>query len=420
MKKTMWLPLIVGLLPFSVISVHAQEPPAAEKPAVTQVDKEKVTPDFNPKALFDGRGRIPFRAIDTPKMVRASEADFLIDDEYVLGVTVAGESRAYPTRFIWWHHVVNDKAGKKEDGTETFFAVTYCNVCNTGIRFDPVVNGKPLHFEVVGLYNAVVALYDRETDSVWSQVEGRALKGPLAGTRLKTGPLLDTTWKQWKELHPDTLVMSPETEFKQAYGQKGQIALRGTKDRFPAPYFNASLPRTDKRLPLFEMVLAVALPPDPQHDRGRPEVKEPKPGLHRVYPLKTLQEKEGALNDTLGETPVGVLFDPKATTATAFSRLLDGKTLTLEAKKQDDGSLAYYDKETGTRWNIEGKGIEGTLKDKQLRRLDSHLSEWYGWVAIFPNTSIYGRDDPPQPLDLLPPDNPPKEEKASEKPKSQD
>ena len=53
-------------------------------------------------------------------------------------------------------------------------------------------------------------MYDRQTESVWLQTGGRAIKGQMLGAALKTGPLLDTTWGRWKKLHPDTLVMAPD------------------------------------------------------------------------------------------------------------------------------------------------------------------------------------------------------------------
>ncbi len=241
-----------------------------------------------------------------------------------------------------------------------------------------------------------MTIYDRESESVWLQVGGRAVKGPLVGTVLKTGPLLDTTWGNWKKLHPDTLVMSPDTPYARYYAPKGVHTPRGMA-YFPAPYFKTTLTRTDKRLPPAELVLAVALP-QPSASGKPGEMGEP---LTRAYPVKALKESPGVVNDTLGSAPVAVFFDPDTTTAAAVSRILDGKTLTFEVRKQADGKPAFYDKETGTRWNIEGKGEEGPLAGKSLERLDSHMSEWYGWVAYFPTTTIYGRTDPPQTLDLL-------------------
>ena len=77
------------------------------------------------KKLLDGRHIFDFRAIDSPKLVSASSATFLGDNEYVLGVTINGESRAYPTRFASWHHVINDRVGKSSSGPEAFVTVTY-------------------------------------------------------------------------------------------------------------------------------------------------------------------------------------------------------------------------------------------------------------------------------------------------------
>jgi hypothetical protein len=354
-------------------------PPAIAKAA------DKVAPDIRPEALWEGRKMVPFRAADAPKMVPASEAtNFLDDDEYVLGLTVDGESRAYPTRFVWWHHFVNDTVGKKAVPV----LVSYCSVCNTGIRFDPTVDGTPRKFDFYGLYNGVVTMCDRETDSVWLQVEGRAVKGPLTGKRLKTGPLLDTTWGQWKKLHPDTLVMSPNGPFEKVYRPKGAAEPRG-HDRFPLPFFRQSMTRGDKRLPPFEKVLGVAVPDATDTP------------LRRAYPIKALRDAGNVVNETVGAVSVVVLLDPKTVTAAAFSPVVENRKLTFEARTHTDGTTAFFDKETGTRWSVDGAGREGALAGKTLAPVENHLSQWYGWVAYFPQTTIYGRDDPPQSIDLF-------------------
>jgi hypothetical protein len=90
-------------------------------------------------------------------------------------------------------------------------------------------------------------------------------------------------------------------------------------------------------------------------------------------------------------------------TATAFSRRLDSRTLQFDLRKQPDGGSGIFDQQTGTRWNIEGQGEAGPLKGRSLDPVENHLSQWYGWVAYFPDTSIYGQSDPPQPVDLTVP-----------------
>ncbi len=336
------------------------------------------TMDFDPKGLWDGRKVVPFKALDDPKMVKASEATFLSDDDYILGVSVNGESRAYPTRFAWFHHVINDKAGKPE----VRYAVTYCSVCNTGIRFDNVVDGKPVMIDFFGLYNGVACFAERESQSVLLQVSGQFVTGSLKGKSLKTGPLLDTTWKEWKTRHPDTLVMSPDTPYSRGYRAKGDPEPRGY-DKFPLRFFSQSMTRQDKRLPRFEKTLAIALP-----------VPNAAP-LARAYPIAALRDAGGVVTDKMGETPVVVFLDSRTVTAAAYSPVVDNKPLTFELRAAD-GKVGYYDRETGSLWDIDGVAEEGKLKGKTLSAVPNHLSQWYGWVAYFPQTSIYGRNDPPK------------------------
>jgi hypothetical protein len=373
-------------LPLAVVG-HAQEKPGTSQPPPAEKLKGPVAPDIKQEAVWDARKIMPFKAIDDPKMVAAKEADFLDDSDYVLGVSEGGASKAYPTRYVWFHHIVNDTIGKP--GHEIPIAVTYCSVCNTGIRYNTQSRSKTLKLDFFGLYNGVVCLCERESEGVFLQVDGRIVNGPLLGTRLKFGSLLDTTWGNWKRLHPETVVMSPDTPFQKFYSPKGKPEMRGHL-AFPRPYFQPTVTHTDRRLPPFEKVLAVTLT-----EEGKAEAD----ALHRAYPIAALQAARNAVNDRLGALPVAVLLEPDTMTASALVRALDGKTLTFEARNREGGTVAFYDKETGTRWSIEGLGLEGPLAGKTLRQLDNHLSQWYGWAAYFPETTIFGNAAPPQPGD---------------------
>jgi len=361
--------------------------------------KNTLAADINAKALWDGRKEVEFHAATLPRMVKAADARFLIDKEYVLGITRNGESRAYPTRFVSWHHIVNDKIGVQANGEPAYVTLTYCIVCNSGICFDtPLVHDKPLLFDFYGLYNGVMTLYDKNTGSVWLQVSGRAVKGPLCEMKLKSPPLLDTTWGEWKKLHPNTLVMAPDPHLTSSYESKGSVMVRGYSE-FPTDYFRPTLTHRDIRLPMFESVLAVNLPAvEPQTELTLAgDSANPLPVLHRAYPMKTFHKKTGVVNDLLGTTPVAVLFRADTETMNAVSPMVAGRRLTLEARKCANGKVAFFDRETGTRWNIEGRGEAGPLVGKELPRIDSHMSQWYGWVAYFPDTSIYGQSGLPVP-----------------------
>jgi hypothetical protein len=337
----------------------------------------KVVPSVKAEALWDGRKLMPFKAMDFPVMVKASAAGFLEEGDYVLGVTMGGESRAYPTRYIWFHHVVNDKVADPATGRAVSYAVTYCSVCNTGICYDSILNGQPVMLDFYGLYNGVVALCERKTGSVFLQVSGQFASGSLAGAELKPGALLDTTWGRWKQLHPDTLVMSPDTPFSKSYRPKGKPEPRGYTN-FPMPFFRPTVTHDDNRLPPFEKILGVTMT-SPGEPSGKSGV------LRRAYPLNALGQAGGVVNDTLDGVPVAVLFERDSAAANAVRRDLDGRTLTLAAHEG-----AFFDEETGTRWSLEGRGEKGPLAGKMLPRVENHLSQWYGWVAYFPETSIFG------------------------------
>ncbi len=360
-------------------------------------DAEKIAPGFELKALADFRKMMPFKSIDNPAMIKANEALFMEDSDYVLAFTQNGQSRAYPLKIAWFHHVINDVM-KDSKGADEFFAISYCSVCNTGIRYEPFVEGKKIMLDFYGLYNGVVTLCDRDTETVWLQADGTAAKGVRVGAKMKSKPLLNITWGRWKALHPDTLVMSQETEFKKYYhpDKRGYVDL-------PKMFF-PTITRTDPRLPFAEMILAVAIPTELrtkaegkllEKSSVKPETKELALQNVRAYPLKSLKAEADVINDVLDDTPLVAFFDEEADTAAAYSRVVDGKTLTFESRKLPSGKLFFYDKETGSRWNIEGKAEEGALAGKLLTSVESHLSEWYGWVAYFPQTSIYGKTDPP-------------------------
>ena len=188
-----------------------------------------------------------FEALTDPKIIPAAQLTELGDDEEVLGLTVNGASRAYPARFIAWHHIVNDVLGGKP------VAVTYCSVCNSGVAYDPVVDGKRRLFNVFGLYRGVMAMIDPSTETVWSHLAGEALLGPDKGKTLAALPVVNTTWGEWKRLHPDTTTPAWDARYRQYYSQK----VVSGRDYLP-PMFRPTLSGLrDDRLAPNALVLAV-------------------------------------------------------------------------------------------------------------------------------------------------------------------
>ncbi|UCF80129.1 MAG: DUF3179 domain-containing protein [Acidobacteriota bacterium] len=145
-------------------------------------------------------------ALDEPRFVPADEAGFLGDGDAVLALALGGEAKAYPLKILNWHELVNDTVGKKP------VLISYCPLCGSGVAFERRVEGKTAEFGVSGLlYRSDLVMYDRATNTLWSQIEGRAIAGPLSGKFLRTLPLAHTSWGEWKKHHPGTLVLSTDT-----------------------------------------------------------------------------------------------------------------------------------------------------------------------------------------------------------------
>jgi hypothetical protein len=165
------------------------------------------------REIFSGgppRDGIP--AINQPRFELASEADWLRDEDRVLALVVDGQAKAYPIGILNWHEIVNDKVGEQD------FVVTYCPLCGTGVVFAANIADTALQFGVSGLlYNSDVLLYDRNSESLWSQLLGKSISGKLKGVKLPQLPAAYTTWKDWQQTHPDTLVLSRNTGFNRDY-----------------------------------------------------------------------------------------------------------------------------------------------------------------------------------------------------------
>ena len=258
-------------------------------------------------------------AIDQPKFVTAAQAQLQSDDR-VLGLQRNGIARAYPVRILNWHEVVNDRVGPES------IVISYCPLCGTGMAFEARVGERPTTFGVSGLlYNSDVLLYDRATQSLWSQIKQMAVAGPMHGARLKSVPLEHTTWADWRTRNPDTQVLSTATGFARDYDRDPYAGY----EKIERLMFNVE--HRDDRFSLKEWVLGLEID-----------------GVQKAYPFSVLARAagdSGSVTDTVGKRVVRVQFDRSHRTARAF----------------DD----------------KGQPLPGVM------------AFWFAWVAFHPNTEVF-------------------------------
>ena len=231
--------------------------------------------------LHGGPSRDGIPAINQPKFITAKRASFLKSSNRVLALHRNGISKAYPIAIMNWHEIVNDKLG------EEAIVVTFCPLCGTGIAFSSITNNQHHIFGVSGLlYNSDVLLYDRETESLWSQLLTKAVTGPQKGSKLKLIPLEHTTWGDWRQRHPETLVLSTNTGFSRDYDRdpySGYIDSRGI-------YFPVS--HKDPRYHPKERVIGLEIN-----------------GQFKAYPFAELSKTSGEITDTLADKNIRIHYD---------------------------------------------------------------------------------------------------------------
>ncbi len=237
-------------------------------------------------------------AIDHPKFVSIEQAqDFLNPDDYILGVEINGITKAYPIRILNYHEIVNDRIA------EVPIAITYCPLCASGAAFSARVNGQELTFGVSGLlYNSDVLIYDRQTESLWSQILSEAVSGPLSSDQLELIPTTYTTFESWAKQYPNSLILSTDTGFKKDYTKTPyQKYVSSDKLLFPVSFESDILNKKDK-------VIGIEVD-----------------GKFKAYPLKNLEKSEGVIQDIFNGQELNILYDKTAKSAIITDK--DGKKL---------------------------------------------------------------------------------------------
>ena len=182
--------------------------------------------------------------------------------------------------------------------------------------------------------------WDHETDSIWSQPWGRAIKGPLKGVQLNLLPMQLTSWGSWKVEHPETLAMVNDVD-----------QLGGRRQGFSPDHVIGLIPANEAKAYYFDDAI-----------------------------------QAGVINDFLGEVPVviwasGELFH-------AFVRSAGGVTLNFQVEGQ-----ALVDVETGSRWDPNrGMAIDGPLNGEILQPVPSLSSFDWAWKDFYPESEFYIRE----------------------------
>jgi hypothetical protein len=330
-----------------------------------------------PEPLVDASEIIPggpppdgIPPIDRPKFNRASQVRWLKDREPVLALELETESRAYPAQILTWHEIVNDTVAGVP------LTVTYCPLCNSAVAFDRRVGERVLDFGTSGqLYFSALVMYDRQTESLWSQFTGEAIAGRLTGTTLKTFPVSTVSWASWRKANPESWILSKNTGFDRDYGRNPYV---GYDDPNKDPFlFNSE---ADNRMPAMTRVVGVRM-----GDESAAVV------------LDSLIKKK-VRHVRLAERSLVIFARPGTASALDTSQIHEGKdvaeTGVFDASVGGkvlrftfDGGF-FVDSETQSQWDVLGNAVSGSRKGQKLQPLEHVDTFWFAWAAFLPDTEI--------------------------------
>lgn len=315
-------------------------------------------------------------ALNNPKLIPAREANYIDPDDIVFGVSINGDNRAYPLRIMDWHEMFNDVIG----GVPVSLA--YCTLCGAGVLYDGRVGDEVYTFGSSGfLMRSNKLMYDRNTYTLWNQLSGEPVLGPLADSdiKLKILPVVVSTWRDWLDQHPDTQILDLNTGVQRLYepGSAYGDYFASPETMFPVAFRRDLLAQKDR---VFAMQID---------------------GLPRAYPTHILTQ-EIVVNDTVADhnlvliAPRGDLSDSGTDLRTGFATQWQAGAEVRAFERSDHTFAPGPDQdsvldENGATWRVTEEALVGP-GDEQLARLPGHLAYWFGWFNYFPQTTVYGVD----------------------------
>ena len=247
-------------------------------------------------------------------------------------------------------------------------AVTYCPLTGSSLVFDrSVVEGATLGVSGILFRNNLVIWDRNDPSSLWLQMGREARCGPADGTRLPMVASIETTWAGWKELHPETRVVS------------GSLGLGRDYTRYPYGSYEQDLQllfnqgTLDGRRFLKERVLGI-----PEED-----------GRHGIaFPFEALRDHSdgaGVVETTARGGDVVVFWDEVLVGAMAYRPEAEGVHLTFRV---EDGRI--HDEQTGSEWRLDGLAVGGPLAGSSLEPVaEAFVAFWFAWAAFHPDTELW-------------------------------
>lgn len=209
--------------------------------------------------------------------------------------------------------------------------------------WDRAVNGRILHFHLVGLNRQNFLMADEETGSWWQQITGECILGPMRGKRLRRIASDEVTLATWREERPESSVVKFDPRYLAGYAPSDWE--RGI----------AKVPAPGSR----DLIVGIELD-----------------GASAAFPITALRE-QSPLNAQLGAKPILLVVGSDGNSVRSFARPNIGGKILEFYRRPEDGTL--IDSATGSAWNFAGHATSGPLQGRALEPVQNTKDYWFDW-----------------------------------------
>lgn len=323
---------------------------------------EERLEELNDNIVETGLSADQIPPLERPNYSDLSSAALTLDREDIVFVVEAEEGNyVYPQEILVWHEIVNEMFNGRRA------SLTYCPLTGSVMGFYGQVRRHNTTFGTSGrLLNSNLVMYDRATGSLWPQILGAAIDGPLRGVTLEQFQVHWTTYGRALKTYKQGKVLTRATGFTRDYGRDpyGSYSSEGgyyrdERLKYPVMY-------RDERLPLKEPVMAFMV------------------GEQPVAVVKKAVREKKVVSIDVGAEALVALWDGELGTARIFDRHVGGLTHSFRAlgdQVVDEGSKSA--------WSGTGEALDGRMRGFKLTPVTSFETMWFGWSVFQPRTLVF-------------------------------
>lgn len=307
-----------------------------------------------------GPGKDGIPALQNPSYELATSNTTLQPNDMVIALRSEGQVKVFPHDIMDWHEIVNDGLASEP------FVMSYCPLTGSAMAW----KGRPTDtnptFGVSGLlYNSNLLVYDRATDTLWSQMLQLAVNGPRIRERPEIIQVIETTFSTVTSMYPDAVVMTRNTGHSRNYDQYPYGDYLTSSGLF----FDVST--RDSRLHPKARVIGIF-----------------EGNSSKVYQLAGFGASTQAINEQFNNQSIVVVGNTALNYAAIYGRQLSDGTILTFAPIQDDLPNVMSDTE-GNVWDIFGTAVSGPRLGEQLDVTRSYTAMWFSWASHFDNVEIH-------------------------------